>query len=48
MTNVVIEQFATMVNVGLLSGAPLTISNLVAYLDQEQNELLEMPEDLKI
>ena len=48
MTNVDIEQFATMVNVGLLYGAPLTISNLVAYLDQEQNELLEMPEDLKI
>lgn len=37
-----------MVNIGLLSGAPLTQSSLVAYLDPEQNTLLAMPEDLKI
>ena len=48
MQNVDIEQFATMVNFGLLSGAPLTQTNLIAYLDREQNALLLMPEDLKI
>ena len=48
MNNVNIEQFGMMINSGLLSGAPLTTASLVAYLDQEQNSLLEMPEDLKI
>jgi hypothetical protein len=37
-----------MLNSGLLSGAPLTQTNLIAYLDREQNALLLMPEDLKI
>lgn len=48
MQNVDIEQFATMINSGLLSGAPLTQTSLIAYLDREQNALLLMPEDLKI
>lgn len=48
MQHVNIDQFATMVNSGLLSGAPMTQTNLIAYLDKEQNALLLMPEDLKI
>ena len=48
MQHVDIDQFATMVNSGLLTGAPLTQSNMIAYLDKEQNALLLMPEDLKI
>lgn len=48
MQHVDIDQFATMINSGLLSGAPLTQTNLIAYLDREQNSLLSMPEELKI
>ena len=40
INNVNIEQFATIINSGLLSGAPLTTSNLIAYLDQDQNNLI--------
>jgi hypothetical protein len=48
MQSVEIDQFAAMINTGLLSGAPLTHSNMIAYLDNEQNQLLCMPEELKI
>lgn len=37
-----------MVNSGLITGAPLTQATLIAYLESEQNTLLQMPEDLKI
>jgi hypothetical protein len=37
-----------MVNSGLVTGAPLTQATLIAYLETEQNTLLQMPEDLKI
>lgn len=37
-----------MVNTGLVTGLPLTQASMVAYLEPDQNTLLEMPEDLKI
>ena len=40
--------FTSMINSGLLTGEPLSSSDMVAYLTREQNELLQLPEQLNI